>query len=211
MIRWILLGITFAAISIVVIISAGPVNADDRGIITKVLKGTGPDVHVDKMNIAEGWALAELGGKEWEGNALLRVLDGKWQIATMGGGVLDVVTISALGAPKHLWKKLLLYEPPESAFREAANQGPYWSWLTSERVVTNDELRGKSAWELTLMRNEIYARHGRSFKDSELRAYFKSRAWYREDPGFSDARLTEREKRNASFIMKYQQEHNLLK
>jgi hypothetical protein len=210
MIRWMILGILIALIFSVVLVCSGPARGDDRASIVKLLKKRSPDMRVGTMKIAGSWALAEVGGKEWEGNALLHVIEGDWQVVTLGGGVIDVVTMSVMGVPKELLRSLLLYEPPASAFKEAASQGPYWTWLTSDRVVDAEELRGKSAWELTLMRNEIYARHGRSFKDPDLRAYFRSRSWYHEDPGFSDSKLTEKERRNASFIMKYQQEHNLL-
>ena len=30
-----------------------------------------------------------------------------------------------------------------------------------------------------IARNEIYARHGRKFNDSELQAYFNSKSWYK--------------------------------
>lgn len=71
-------------------------------------------------------------------------------------------------------------------------------------------LRGRSARDLTLMRNEIYARYGRSFQDSALREYFQSQPWYREWSGYSDAVLTPTERLQAETILKYQRDHKLM-
>jgi len=59
------------------------------------------------------------------------------------------------------------------------------------------------------MRNEIFACHGRAFKDAELRKYFNNQSWYSADPNYSDSRLTSTEKRNADFINNYQKRNNL--
>lgn len=37
--------------------------------------------------------------------------------------------------------------------------------------------------ELRLLRNEIFARHGHSFQDPQLRAHFAGKSWYREKAG----------------------------
>lgn len=42
------------------------------------------------------------------------------------------------------------------------------------------ELSGYNTWELYLARNEIFARHGRGFKNADLRSYFNSCSWYSE-------------------------------
>lgn len=46
------------------------------------------------------------------------------------------------------------------------------------RYYTEDELRGLSKQQLAYARNEIYARHGRRFKDQSLQSYFDSKSWY---------------------------------
>ena len=39
---------------------------------------------------------------------------------------------------------------------------------------------GYSLEQLSIGRNEIYARHGYIFKNQELKAYFNSKSWYQE-------------------------------
>lgn len=53
-----------------------------------------------------------------------------------------------------------------------------WPW-TSERMIRPGDLMPLSLWDLELMRNEIYARHGWIFNRSDLRNYFESQPWYR--------------------------------
>lgn len=49
---------------------------------------------------------------------------------------------------------------------------------SNSSVYSYDVLRGLSAWELRVARNEIYARHGRMFNDADLQAHFNSKSWY---------------------------------
>jgi len=50
-------------------------------------------------------------------------------------------------------------------------------WL-SERLVTEADLTGKSALELDVLRNSLFAKYGLRFKDSELQKEFESQPWY---------------------------------
>ena len=73
------------------------------------------------------------------------------------------------------------------------------------------ELSGLSDWELYLARNEIYARHGREFRNEDLRRYFSGRSWYTPlySPDDFDARvgsfLNATEQRNAETILSLEQ------
>ena len=46
------------------------------------------------------------------------------------------------------------------------------------RYYTYEEIRGITPDELYIARNEIYARHGRAFKNEKLAEYFSSKSWY---------------------------------
>ena len=78
---------------------------------------------------------------------------------------------------------------------------------SSSRYLTYEDIRNLSSKELRLARNEIYARHGRLFKDDELQRYFNSKSWYfgrvrSED--FTDSMLSAVEKANIEFIRSYE-------
>lgn len=49
---------------------------------------------------------------------------------------------------------------------------------SSTRYISEADLQGLTAEELRIARNEIYARHGRMFKDEALQAYFNEKSWY---------------------------------
>jgi len=55
---------------------------------------------------------------------------------------------------------------------------------------TEEGLSGKSEAELRVLRNTVFAKHGRSFRSADLQAHFSSQPWYRPDPAYSDERLT---------------------
>lgn len=53
-------------------------------------------------------------------------------------------------------------------------------YLQSERFKNLDI---RSLNELRLLRNELFARHGHSFSDNNLKAHFQSQSWYKEIAG----------------------------
>lgn len=77
-------------------------------------------------------------------------------------------------------------------------------------LLTDADLAGKSAWELTVGRNEIAARHGYVFNREDLQDYFNSKDWYYPTGKFDlNTVLSSTELRNMSFIDKYQNAHGL--
>lgn len=66
----------------------------------------------------------------------------------------------------------------------------------STDLMTDDALGDMFAEDLRVLRNEIYARHGRIFKDQALQKYFAAQAWYKPDPDFKDDMLNEVESQN---------------
>jgi hypothetical protein len=70
--------------------------------------------------------------------------------------------------------------------------------------ITQALLEGLFIEDASQMRHEIYARHGKVFKEPWLQKYFASFDWYKADPNFSDAALTEVEKKNISTIAAYE-------
>jgi hypothetical protein len=65
-------------------------------------------------------------------------------------------------------------------------------------------LEGMFLEDARKLRNEIYARHGRVFKDRWLQKYFASFDWYKPNPNYTDAALTAVERQNAATIAAYE-------
>ncbi len=94
------------------------------------------------------------------------------------------------------------------ATRSGGSNDEYIISYSSDIMLTESDIEGLSAKELTYARNEIYARHGYVFKSSELNDYFNGMSWYLPNPNF-DGTLYGVEEANTIFIKTYQEENNL--
>lgn len=78
---------------------------------------------------------------------------------------------------------------------------------SSTRLLTEADLQGLSKAQLDLARNEIFARHGRTFKKQELQSYFESKSWYKKNSAYNYSNdylnLSDIEVTNAKFILNY--------
>ena len=86
-----------------------------------------------------------------------------------------------------------------------------YSWLSS-RKVTDADLDGMDGYTLDVMRNSIFARHGRRFANPGLQQYFDKQSWYipKYSPQeFPSNLLSDLERRNVKYISKYQDRTNL--
>lgn len=75
--------------------------------------------------------------------------------------------------------------------------------------LTDADLSGLTAQELTYARNEIYARYGYVFESKELNDYFATKSWYTVNSAATDDSLSDLEKKNAEFIRIYQENNQL--
>ena len=119
------------------------------------------------------------------------------------GAISLVSAIAVIGA--------VMFLRPSATLKNAVNINaisPTAKYLfLSERAIDDSDLADKSALELDIMRNEIFARYGRGFKDAELQSYFKSQPWYQpryEPDKFPEDLLTPTELLNVQFISQFQ-------
>ena len=76
--------------------------------------------------------------------------------------------------------------------------------LFESKAIAEQMLHGLSLHELRLLRNEVYARHGRMFRAEWLQQYFYSQPWYTPDENFKDESLSGNDKLNVEAIVKYE-------
>ncbi|MEH2351337.1 MAG: YARHG domain-containing protein [Nostoc sp.] len=79
-------------------------------------------------------------------------------------------------------------------------------WL-SQKLVTDADLEGKEGLELDIMRNSIFAHHGRRFETPGLQDYFDKQPWYNpiySPKEFPTNSLSKLEQKNVDYIDKYQ-------
>jgi YARHG domain len=75
-----------------------------------------------------------------------------------------------------------------------------WREYIATEEITEEMLSGLFIEDLRVLRNEIYARRGRIFKDKELQKYFEAQDWYKPDPNFKDEMLGEKEYKNLAVL-----------
>lgn len=66
--------------------------------------------------------------------------------------------------------------------------------------VPADALALLSPAQLRLLRNAVYARHGRVFQAKDLQDFFSQESWYQPDPAYTDARLTAEDQQHLKLI-----------
>jgi YARHG domain-containing protein/TIR domain-containing protein len=134
------------------------------------------------------------------GRPLLTIPDpAHWQpgrslVYAAAASVAGAVALLALlwaGAPAWEWSLTKLLIPagraipadptPQISTTIAARAKAHGGFIfpdSDQRLLGDEELKGLSAIELRVARNEIYARHGRFFVDARLVNYFSQFAWY---------------------------------
>ncbi len=94
------------------------------------------------------------------------------------------------------------YELHKRKFEYKDDLGTYPE--ASQRLLTEDDLNNLGEYELTEMRNEIYARHGYCFKNKEWRSLFESYDWYMPMGTDIRGKLTDIEVENIELIYDFE-------
>lgn len=74
----------------------------------------------------------------------------------------------------------------------------------SQRELKSADVENMMKEELTLMRNEIYARHGYCFRRKDTRETFEEKEWYIPDNVDVRDKLTDIEEKNLALIKRYE-------
>ena len=80
---------------------------------------------------------------------------------------------------------------------------------SNSEYISYSDLEGLSQTEVSLARNEIYARHGRKFETDSIREYFEMKTWYEpsiDSDNFSESVFNNYEKDNIKTIINYEEE-----
>jgi len=76
-----------------------------------------------------------------------------------------------------------------------------------DRQITVAEVRALSREQRWYLRNAIYARRGRPFKTAELTDYFTEAGWYTPRADYSDALLSDLDRRNVQLIQSVERQN----
>ncbi len=70
----------------------------------------------------------------------------------------------------------------------------------SARTPSSKRRFKSSNQDLKLLRGIIFGRHGRVFKDNEIKVYLEEQSWYKPNPDFKNSMLNDIERRNLDLI-----------
>lgn len=106
----------------------------------------------------------------------------------------------------------ITYRPMEDTEAQNDQAQEYIFPDSDKKYLSEDEVRSVDASQLSLGRNEIFARHGYIFKDDSINQYFAGKSWYQgtvpADQFDMDSVLNDFERKNVELIKKVENEVN---
>ncbi len=89
-------------------------------------------------------------------------------------------------------------------YSENVAWGTQYDYL-STRYINYDDISEYDRGQIRVLKNSIYARHGRIFKDPALREYFEQQSWYQGTRKEIPAKeFNKYENANIAFLLKYE-------
>src|SRR5689334_9037955 len=66
--------------------------------------------------------------------------------------------------------------------------------------LKQNQIQKLEMYDLKLLRGIIFGRHGRVFKDNDIKAYLDEQPWFKANPDFKNSMLNDMERRNLDLI-----------
>lgn len=73
-----------------------------------------------------------------------------------------------------------------------------------QRELTESDLDGLSQWQLKLLRNEVFARHGYIFQTTDMQLVFSQYSWYTPEYNNVNDMLSDTERYNVTLIKRHE-------
>src|SRR5215467_13354938 len=70
----------------------------------------------------------------------------------------------------------------------------------SKTPIKQAQVQKLAMEDLKLLRGIIFGRHGRVFKDNDIKGYLEVQSWYKANPDFTNSMLNDTERRNLDVI-----------
>ena len=96
--------------------------------------------------------------------------------------------------------RLGTYKAAEAKAKPPSDVSPLEDPSQLDHVIDVKQLSNLSRRDLRLVRNTIYARHGRRFKSSLLQSYFDTMEWYKPIDDFKDSMLSKIDTTNVKLV-----------
>src|SRR5712664_2209565 len=90
--------------------------------------------------------------------------------------------------------------PALTQARDVASMDKWEAVDFGKQAITREQIKDVPLEELSILRGIVFGRHGRVFKDPDIKAYLAKRPWYKANPQFQNSMLNERERDNLDHI-----------
>lgn len=152
-------------------------------------------------------------------NCILARCDVRWDMSWEDGTFMNATYKNDL-----LWEKLdgrwVITEFRENqedfnaSYPKASIQVSSWRdhpfgniWVSAQsRQLTRGDIQGLTSCELNIIRNGIYAIHGRPFVNTTIQDYYISQPWYSINENFRDSMLNSYESANTVWLREREEE-----
>ena len=113
-----------------------------------------------------------------------------------------------------IYNEFVEHTPADGLLFAEARADLFWGSKTDfsklNGRLTDEDLEDLDKVQLRIMRNAVYARHGRMFQSEDLQTLFNECSWYTKNPEYTDGLLTETDRYNISLIQKYEDKQAML-
>jgi len=90
-----------------------------------------------------------------------------------------------------------------SLLTAASAQDNLAAWLDfdfARQTIKPSQFSGLPADNLKTLRGILFGRHGRIFKDADIKGYLENQPWYKPNPDFKNSMLNDIERKNLDLI-----------
>src|SRR5262249_55066561 len=70
----------------------------------------------------------------------------------------------------------------------------------SKTAITQSQIHPLALQDLKLLRGIVFGRHGRVFKDADIKFFLEGQSWFKANPSFSNSMLNNTERQNLDLI-----------
>lgn len=181
-------------------------NTNSGSTSSSTGSGTSGSTSGSTASSTPSWSTTPMGGTMYP-TADMNVRSGAGTGSSILGGVSRGQGITVTGYTDNGWiqvsyngqtgyisENYMSWEEPQTntgGSNSGAWDDSYALYDINSRYISADELSGWSAGDLAILRNEIFARHGRIFTKQRYIDHFSQKTWYSPtyDPSYFDANL----------------------
>src|SRR6476469_2577728 len=99
--------------------------------------------------------------------------------------------------PRQLWKGFLLLALIAGMSFVVNAQDPMDAWKDFDfrrNAIKQNQIQNLELYELKLVRGLVFGRHGRVFKDGDIKSFLETQSWYKPNDEFKNSMLNDTER-----------------